>query len=747
MDVDGDGVSRTDGDCDDHDDSIGGPNGFYRDIDGDGFGAGAEELYCDQPEGYSIFNTDCDDTEDTVHPGADEICNEIDDDCDEETDEGVTTRWFHDDDEDTYGDPDDFVDQCDEPDGYVTNDLDCDDTDNAINPDAEEVCDDGIDQDCNGQVDDTDDAIAWWLDADADSYGDPDEIFYTCAEDPEGYVDNDLDCDDTDYDVNPSVEEACNDGIDNNCNGITDDDAEDVEWYRDADEDGFGNPDDTTIDCAPPSGYVANTDDCDDTDEDVNPDAEEVCNDGIDNDCDESPGDCALSGTYTAADADVLLEGDESALYTETAVNVGDINNDGYEDLMVGVPFAGANNNGAALLFYGPITTTSLTHADADVEWVGTYDNDYAGYAIAGVGDVNGDTYNDILIGAYGEGSGGTNAGMAYLIYGSGSLSGGDLNYADRKWRGAAADDHLGYTLSGAGDINADGYDDMLIGAIRESTEASYAGATYLILGSSGLLEGSVEGVAAAKWTGEDADNFAGIGLSGQCDINADGYDDVIIGATGNSSAATEAGAAYLILGSSSPTSGSLSGADAKWTGEALEDLAGRAVTCQNDVNADGYDDVIIGAYGEDTGGSIAGAAYLILGSSSPTSGSLSGADAKWTGVSAGGYAGFSVSNAGDINADGYDDLLIGAYLESSIFSNGGASYLILGSSSPTSGSLSGADANWTAEAEGDKLGTRVASCGDINFDGYDDLLFTAPYTDVTHQNAGMVYIVYGLGY
>lgn len=612
MDVDGDGVSRPT-DCDDTDDTIGGPNGFYRDVDGDEYGAGQEELYCDKPEGFAIINGDCDDTDNAIYPNADELCNEVDDDCDEDVDEGVTPRWYLDDDEDDYGDPNEFLEQCDEPDGYVTNNLDCDDTDNAINPEAEEVCDDGIDQDCNGQIDDTDDAIAWWLDADTDTYGDPDEVYYTCSENPEGYVNNDLDCDDTDAAVNP--------------------------------------------------------------------DAEEVCNDFIDNDCDESPGDCALSGTYSAADADITIEGDETALYTETAVNVGDVNTDGYDDLAVGVPFAGANNNGAVLLFYGPIPAGPLTHADADVEWIGGYDDDFAGYAIAGVGDVNGDGRDDILIGAYGEDSGGEDAGMVYLIYGSGSLTGGSLTYADRKWRGAAGD-YLGATLSKAGDVNNDGYDDMLLGAPRESTEGSYAGAVYLILGSSGLLEGSVEGVAVAKWTGEGIENFAGIGLSGGGDINNDGYDDIVIGAHGNSSAASDAGAAYLILGSSSPTSGSLSGADAKWTGEAT-----------------------------------------------------------------GNYTGTELTIVSDINADGYDDILIGATLESSTYTEGGAAYLILGSSSPTSGSLSGADAKWIGGGESDWLGTTVASCGDINADGYDDLLFTAPYTDTTYQNAGTVYIIYGLGY
>ena len=145
----------------------------------------------------------------------------------------------------------------------------------------------------------------------------------------------------------------------------------------------------------------------------------------------------------------------------------------------------------------------------------------------------------------------------------------------------------------------------------------------------------------------------------------------------------SDAGAAYLILGSSSGISDmSLASADAKLTGETSNDRAGWDVSTAGDVNGDGYDDVLVGAHQEDTGGTDAGAAYLVLGSSSGISDmSLSSADAKLTGESADDRAGISVSSAGDVNNDGYSDVLVGAFGEDTGGSDAGAAYLIWGGS------------------------------------------------------------------
>jgi len=171
-------------------------------------------------------------------------------------------------------------------DGF-TEDLDCDDMDAALNPAAPELCD-GIDNDCDGEIDEdgAEDAITWYYDADGDEFGDPAVFMASCAA-PEAYVSADpgLDCDDADASINPDADESCN-GIDDDCDGDIDEDAADATtWYQDADGDGYGADEVWVLRCEEVSGYVEIAGDCDDAWVEVNPEANELC-DGADNDCD-----------------------------------------------------------------------------------------------------------------------------------------------------------------------------------------------------------------------------------------------------------------------------------------------------------------------------------------------------------------------------------------------------------------------------------------------------------------------------
>ena len=273
-------------------------NTYYADSDGDGFGdLSSSTMACSAPPGYVENATDCDDTNENIYPGAPEICNDLDDDCDGATDEDVFNTYYADADSDGYGDPGTTVESCSAPAGYVDNADDCNDSDPAINPSAAEICN-GIDDDCDGSTDEGV-LLTFYADSDADGFGDPDNSTQACSA-PSGYVTNANDCDDTDPEINPTATEICN-GTDDNCNGQADEGLL-LTFYADADGDGYGNNTLSVQACSAPSGYVADNNDCDDDDPTVNPGAEEICN-GIDDNCDGS----VDEGFSSSSPADAIL--------------------------------------------------------------------------------------------------------------------------------------------------------------------------------------------------------------------------------------------------------------------------------------------------------------------------------------------------------------------------------------------------------------------------------------------------------
>ncbi|MBK9371420.1 MAG: hypothetical protein IPN01_34855 [Deltaproteobacteria bacterium] len=327
--------------CDDRDNDCDGeideeavdPSAWYTDTDADGYGAGEPILACDAPEGAAAVAEDCDDNDARFNPGAEEtdcadpndyncdgsvgyadgdgdgfaacqecddgdaainpsaeeICDSRDNNCDGSIDEGVTTTYYQDLDGDGHGDADYPVEACEAPEGYAAAATDCDDLDAAVSPDAAEICDD-VDNDCDGVIDPetSEDAQDWYNDSDGDGFGDPDAMTRAC-EAPSGAVLDSADCDDADAAVNPDGVEIC-DGQDNDCDGRVDpSDSLDAEtYYADDDGDSFGDPDAEVKGCSTPAGAVEDNTDCDDGDVLVNPDALEICDSGVDNDCDGS---------------------------------------------------------------------------------------------------------------------------------------------------------------------------------------------------------------------------------------------------------------------------------------------------------------------------------------------------------------------------------------------------------------------------------------------------------------------------
>jgi hypothetical protein len=254
-------------------------------------------------------------------------------------------------------------------------------------------------------------------------------------------------------------------------------------------------------------------------------------------------------------------------------------------------------NSGAAFIFHGGSGGLS---ASPNQNLFGDQTASYMGASVACAGDVNGDGYSDVLVGA-------PTAGAAYLVLGGPSPVSGSLSDADAKYPGPVSGDSAGWSVAGAGDINGDTYQDMIIGAPDYD-----AGAAFVVFGGTSLTSLKSLADADVEYTGVYAEDAAGHSVASAGDVNDDGYDDVLVGANWNDDVGTNTGAVYLVLGGESPSSVSLSVADAEYTGSGWYENAGFSVAGAGDVDGDGYDDVLVGAHWNDDGGSTTGAAYLV---------------------------------------------------------------------------------------------------------------------------------------
>lgn len=583
----------------------------------------------------------------------------------------------------------------------------------------------------------------WYLDADGDGFGDP-VVTLISAEVREGYVLDDTDCDDDDPSVHPGAAETC-DGVDNNCSGDESDASDVLVWHADADGDGYGAADSARYACEQPARYLSDDTDCDDRYATVHPGADEICDDGLINDCDDDAAqvrqDCALLGDIAIAEraAATMLgeaEGDQAG---SQVAGAGDMNEDGRNDLMIAafqaVADAGSVADGKVYIVRGEVAGAQpLAESLATISG----DDEQAGFAISGGTDVNGDAHIDLLIGANATDVIGTDEGAAYLLLGpvTGDIH---LKTADAMLWGDSAEDLAGYTVNTRGDINGDGRADLLVGTPFDADGGSGAGAAWLVLYPEDMdLSG-----ADAKLIGERPGDGAGCAVSMPGDTDGDGQEDLVVSAFLASDGADDQGIVYVAVGPFDGPS-ELSDVDGTLRGEAADDRAGVALAAPGDVNGDGYADLLVGAdaSSEDVGG-----AYLVHG---PILGETSLAESvvKLVGDDADDLvgAGYAVAAPGDMDADGAQDLVVGAW---SYLDCPSAAFLVYG---PFDGVVQLSDAReglvgsrLIQEMGCDALGSSLAGVGDTNEDGRADLLIGAPwYADASKQ--GAAYLVLGSG-
>ena len=385
----------------------------------------------------------------------------------------------------------------------------------------------------------------------------------------------------------------------------------------------------------------------------------------------------------------------------------GDVNGDGFADVIIGASYAaeGGDRRGAAYVVFGKasgfgasIPLSSLDGSNG-FKLSGVADFDSAGFSVGAAGDVNGDTFADLIVGAYGADEGGSSRGAAYVVFGkaggfSASVALSGLDGSDGfKISGIANNDNTGNPVSGAGDVNGDGFADLFVGAYRANGAGSARSTGYVVFGKSA---GFTASVALSSLDGSNGFKISGVAddgtLAGSAagDINGDGFDDIVIGAYLADEGGTDRGAAYVVFGNGTGFAASLAlsalnGTNGfKLTGVAASDFAGHSVSGAGDINSDGFDDVLVGAHGADEGGFDRGASYVVFGkaggfAASAALSSLDGSNGfKLSGIGVE-DSGYSVSGAGDVNDDGFADLIIGALGSPEGGISRGASYVVFG--------------------------------------------------------------------
>ncbi len=547
---------------------------------------------------------------------------------------------------------DDLVDRQDvDRDGYAAG-PDCDDTDPTISPDADELCGDGIDNDCDDEVDEADaiDAALYYEDLDGDGYGTNLDSQTACTP-PEGFAAALGDCDDEAAEVHPGVLEVCGDGVDNDCSE-GDVGACNISGDRDVNEAALNLIGSDVLGAFSSSLAFAG----------------DTTGDGITElvvgaRYEDWGGELSGAVYVLASDqrghlqasvaAHTTVKGvEDDAFVGESLSAIGDYDGDGLDDLLIG---SGYLSSQAAWLMLGG-TTGSLPTSTLDVRFEKEGENDTAGEIVEGLGDLDGDGQAEFAISKPDDKLAGLNSGAVY-VFGADLPEVASLEDAFAVITGEERDASAGQGLASAGDVDGDGHGDLLVGAPGDSQAFSEAGAVYLVLGPP--ITSSLAG-AWLELRGSEANQRIGYCVTGAGDVDGDDLSDVIVGSPYASTYGPYYSGSVFILTDLTKGTHSIADLSHEVYGSMSNEYAGLVCSPGGDQNGDGLAEVVGGSIQADKGDTPYGAAWVFT---SPFEGhhERAAADAHLWGSTSSEQAGHSLDGGHDVDGDGYDDLLVGS--------------------------------------------------------------------------------------